>query len=125
MCGFPPRFPGAVPDRRPTTRHPRIFGIGAGGVAPALPETLSHLREAPEPPGARGDAIAVRSRAAGCLAAGWDYHRASVLIYLAGCQRRRLGELDTQAHAALDQAARVCAAHGSPGLLATIEEMRR
>jgi hypothetical protein len=30
---------------------------------------------------------------------GWDYHRASVLIFLAGCRRRRLGELDTQAHA--------------------------
>ena len=56
---------------------------------------------------------------------GWDYHRASVLIFLAGCRRRRLGELDTQAHTALDQAARICTAHGLPKLLATIEEMRR
>ena len=56
---------------------------------------------------------------------GWDYHRASILIYLAAGRRRRLGELDTPAHAALDQAARICTAHGLPGLLATIEEMRR
>ena len=56
---------------------------------------------------------------------GWDYHRTSILIYLAGCRRRRLGELDTQAHALLDQAARICTAHGLPKLLATIEEMRR
>ena len=56
---------------------------------------------------------------------GWDYHRASVLIFLAGCRRRRLGELDTQAHAALDRAARICAAHGLSKLLAAIEEMRR
>ena len=56
---------------------------------------------------------------------GWDYHRASVLIVLAGCRRRRLGELDTQAHAALDEAARICTAHGLPKLLATIDEMRQ
>jgi hypothetical protein len=56
---------------------------------------------------------------------GWDYHRASVLIVLAGCRRRRLGQLDTQAHAALDEAARICAAHSLSRLLATIDEMRR
>ena len=50
---------------------------------------------------------------------------AIVAIGLSGCRRRRLGELDTQAHAAPDQAARICAAHGLPGLLATIEEMRQ
>ena len=55
----------------------------------------------------------------------WDYHRASVLIFLAGCRRRRLGQLDTGARAALDQAARICTAHSLPGLLAAIEEMRR
>jgi len=55
----------------------------------------------------------------------WDYHRASILIFLAGRRRRRLGELDTQAHAALDQAARICTARSLPGLLATIDEMRR
>lgn len=55
---------------------------------------------------------------------GWDYHRASVLIFLAGCRRRRLGELDTQAHASLDQAARICTAHGLSRLLVTIDEMR-
>ncbi len=41
------------------------------------------------------------------------------------CRRRRLGELVTQAHAALDQAARICTAHSLPKLLATIDEMRR
>jgi DNA-binding SARP family transcriptional activator len=56
---------------------------------------------------------------------GWDYHRASVLIVLAGCRRRRLGGLDTQARAALDQAARICAAHNLSRLLATIDEMRQ
>jgi hypothetical protein len=35
------------------------------------------------------------------------------------------GELDTQAHVALDEAARICTAHSLPGLLATIDEMRR
>lgn len=55
---------------------------------------------------------------------GWDYYQASVLIVLAGCRRRRLGKLDTRAHALLDEAARICAACGLSSLLASIDEIR-
>jgi hypothetical protein len=49
---------------------------------------------------------------------------ASVVIALAGCRRLRLGKLDTRAHALLDQAARICGAHGLSSLLASIDEIR-
>lgn len=55
---------------------------------------------------------------------GWDYHRATTLIFLAGIRRRRLGRLDGTAHAALDEAARICSAHRLSRLLDTIGEIR-
>jgi hypothetical protein len=55
---------------------------------------------------------------------GWDYYRATALIALAACRRRRLGELDDLALGALGAAERICTAQGLPNLLATVAAIR-
>jgi DNA-binding SARP family transcriptional activator len=46
------------------------------------------------------------------LAFGWEYHRATTLISLAQSCVRRAGALDDDAVSRLDEAERICAAHG-------------
>lgn len=43
---------------------------------------------------------------------GWNYHRATTLLAMAQSTRRRLGSLDTEAMARLDEADALAAAHG-------------
>ena len=54
----------------------------------------------------------------------WDYHRAAILIARAAARRRSLGRLDDPARAWLATAEGICAAHGLPGMLATIGGLR-
>jgi hypothetical protein len=55
---------------------------------------------------------------------GWDYHRATTRIFLVACRQQRLGELDDRALASLEEAERICSAHGLSRLLASIDEIR-
>lgn len=54
----------------------------------------------------------------------WNYYRATALIALAACRRRRLGRLDSLAHASLRKAEHICTAHSLPNLLATVAAIR-
>ena len=54
----------------------------------------------------------------------WDYHRAAILMARAAARRRSLGQLDDPARAWLATAEGICAAHGLPGMLAVIGELR-
>jgi DNA-binding SARP family transcriptional activator len=54
----------------------------------------------------------------------WDYHRAAILMARAAARRRSLGQLDDPARGWLATAEGICAAHGLPGMLAAIGELR-
>ncbi len=64
------------------------------------------------------DALAI------AVAFGWEYHRATTLIALAQSRVRRLGSLDDEAAAWLDEADALCGEHGFRSWAAQIETLR-
>jgi len=56
---------------------------------------------------------------------GWEYHRATTLIALAQSRLRRMGALDADARAWLDEADAVCAERGLHSWAKQIEAVRR
>jgi len=54
---------------------------------------------------------------------GWQYHRATTLFALAQARGRRLGELDTEGQAWLDEASELCRTLGFRTWIPRIDEL--
>jgi hypothetical protein len=55
---------------------------------------------------------------------GWDLHRATTRLVLAGCRRQRLARLDAAARRLLDEAERIATDRGLPNVRAEVDRIR-